>query len=261
MDTGARFCWTELGTTDVGKAARFYGRLLGWSEQLQPLRARSGRSLDYTILALGGRNVGGLHPLIGTQRKQGMPPRWLSYVFVADASAATARAGELGAAILAGPLDVSDLGRMSILQDPLGALFGIWQAGRLDRGFQARDEPGFPCWFEHVSADVSGAARFYGALFGWSPRSLGQAGASRILLEEGGSPVAGLTPSAHYDAGLSTQWLTFFQVVDCETSCQKLVAQQGSVIVAPIGTGEAERFLLARDPQGAAFGLLARADR
>jgi predicted enzyme related to lactoylglutathione lyase len=259
LEKTAGFCWTELSTTDVAKATKFYARLFGWSNDPQPIRAKSGRTIDYTLLVIGRRNVGGLHPLVGSQRMLGASPRWLSYVFVDDVVAFTARAGELGATILANPLPVSDLGRLSILRDPQGAHFGAWQAMRLDGAFQTRNEPGFAGWFEHVSPDVSGAARFYGSLFGWSPRSSDRD--SRVLLERDGVGIAGLSSSAQYGRDLSCQWLTFFQVQDCEASCEKITSLQGSVVVPPAGAPAAARFAVARDPQGAAFGILTRPSR
>ncbi len=252
LDTNARFCWTELGTTDKDKAERFYSRLLGWECTAPPLRTRSGQLIDYALLCISGRYVGGLYPMFRTQKKQGARPQWLSYVQVDDAASTAAAAKRLGASVLAGPLDVFDLGRLTILRDPQGASFGAWQPLRLGAGFQTRDEPGFASWFEHVSDDVELAIRFYGALFGWS-RPSAQHG-ERVLLEQGGAPVASFTVRTQPRA--SPQWLTFFQVTDCDASCQKLVSLQGSVLAQPSGASGSHRHAVVSDPQGAAFGLL-----
>lgn len=254
MDTNARFCWAELSTTDRDKAERFYSRLLGWESTPPPLRTKNGQLIDYTLLCLGGLYVAGMYPMFGAQRKQGARPRWLSYVFVEDVASTTARAEELGASVLAGPVEIFDLGRMSILRDPQGALFGTWQGMRLGGGFQTRNQPGFASWNEHASADAAVAVRFYGSLFGWSRRSGDPHGGERILLEQGGAPVAGFTSRA--EAKASPQWLTFFQVSDCDASCQKLASLQGSVLAQPSGVPGSGRIAVVSDPQGAAFGLL-----
>ena len=256
MATDARFCWTELSTTDKEKAERFYSRLFGWEVVPQPLWTRSGLSIDYTLLRIRGQNVGGMYPLVGGQRKQGTPPRWLSYVFVEDAASTARRAEALGASVLAGPLDVFDLGRLSILRDPEGVLFGTWQAIRLGSEFQARNQPGCASWFEHVSADVPRASRFYASLFGWSRRSSDQESGERVLLEQAGVAVAGFRSRAHSTGTLSPQWLTFFQAEDCDATCQKVASQQGSVIASPIDAPHSARLAVVSDPQGAAFGLL-----
>jgi hypothetical protein len=254
LDTNARFCWTELGTTDKDKAEKFYSRLLGWESTPPPLRTRSGQLIDYSLLCLGGRYVGGLYPMFRTQKKQGARPQWLSYVQVEDAAVTAKTAKQLGASVLAGPLDVFDLGRLMILQDPQGASFGAWQALRLGGGFQTRDEPGFASWFEHVSDDVEPAVRFYGALFGWSRATSVAPGGNRVLVEQGGAAVAGFT--ARTESKAPPHWLTFFQVSDCEAACQKLVSLQGSVLAPPGSTPGSGKLAVVSDPQGAAFGLL-----
>lgn len=255
LDTHARFCWTELGTTDKEKAEKFYSRLLGWDSTPPPLRTKSGQLIEYSLLCLDTRYVGGLYPLFRTQKKQGARPQWLSYVQVEDAASTAKAAQQLGASVLAGPLDVFDLGRLTILRDPQGASFGAWQPLRLDGGFQTRDEPGFATWCEHMSDDPELAIRFYGALFGWSRPSSGPGG-ERVLLEVGGMPVAGF--AVHAQPRSSSQWLTFFRVADCDASCQKVVSLQGAVISQPSGTPASGRSAVVSDPQGAAFGLLTR---
>ena len=255
METDARFCWTELSTTDAEKAEKFYARLFGWERTPPQLWLNPGKALDYTIMCLHGAFVGGLHPMSGAQRRQGARPRWLSYVKVRDAAASAERARGLGASLLVGPLDVFDLGRLSILRDPSGAFFGTWQSIGLDRDFQGQASPGFASWFEHVSEDVPRAARFYVELFGWSQRSTGADG-ERILLERDGVPVAGLRTNVHPGGKLPPQWLTFFQTEDCEASCKEAVAQRGSVVAPPAEAPPSRRLAIVSDPQGAAFGLV-----
>jgi predicted enzyme related to lactoylglutathione lyase len=52
---------------------------------------------------------------------------WMPYVGVADIKASTAKAKSLGAAVLRDVTEVMDLGWLSILKDPTGALIGLWQ--------------------------------------------------------------------------------------------------------------------------------------
>ena len=49
------------------------------------------------------------------------PPHWNCYVTVDDVDAAAARAGELGATIVAEPFDVMTAGRSAVFTDPVGA--------------------------------------------------------------------------------------------------------------------------------------------
>jgi hypothetical protein len=54
-----------------------------------------------------------------------MPAQWQPYVAVDDADRTTAKAKELGGSALVEPMDVSNVGRIAVLRDPQGAVFGI----------------------------------------------------------------------------------------------------------------------------------------
>jgi predicted enzyme related to lactoylglutathione lyase len=54
-----------------------------------------------------------------------VPPHWQPYVAVGDPDATTAKAKDLGGAVLAEPMDVPKVGRIAVLRDPQGATFGI----------------------------------------------------------------------------------------------------------------------------------------
>ena len=56
---------------------------------------------------------------------EGMPPFWGVYFAVADCDETVAKAKELGASVLAEPMDVPGVGRMSAMLDPQGAAFSV----------------------------------------------------------------------------------------------------------------------------------------
>ncbi|HEX6885010.1 MAG TPA: VOC family protein [Planctomycetota bacterium] len=253
MDPRAGFGWSELSAADPDVAVRFFGRFLGWERDRHGLAGRT-QPIEYSLLTCRGRNVAGLYPMVAAQRKRGVASQWLSYLFVADVDACAQQARALGAELLAAPREVFQLGRMAIVRDPQGALLGLWQARHLGSEFQARGEAGFVSWQEHVSDDVPGAARFYAELCGWQARAL--PGTGRSLLEGAGGPLAGLSSADLPGGHLAPQWLTFLRVADCAAACDELVRLGASLILPPQGAPEAGVFAVARDPQGAAFGLL-----
>ena len=55
----------------------------------------------------------------------GAPTFWLCYVVVADADASLAKVVELGGKILAPVMPVPGVGRIAVIQDPLGAVIGL----------------------------------------------------------------------------------------------------------------------------------------
>ncbi len=157
-----RFCWYELGATAPAAAEQFYGALFGWRAAHVPEGEER-----YTLAQSEGRDVAGIYQLNAEQIGMGIPPRWLLYVAVADADETTAKAQAAGGSVLMGPMDVMDVSRMSVLQDPAGAVFAVWQALQHPAS-QVIDAEGTWCWPELATRDVAGSKEFYAKVFGWS---------------------------------------------------------------------------------------------
>ena len=104
--------WNDLLTPDVEASAAFYRELFGWT--IEPIPGAGGQ---YWSIANGGDSNGGMMPL-----PPGGHPAWNLYFGVEDAEAAIARAGELGAQVVMGPMDVPG-GRFAVLRDPQNAVF------------------------------------------------------------------------------------------------------------------------------------------
>ena len=86
------------------------------------------------------------------------------------------RGGGRGSATRAGavtlePQDVMDLGRTAIFADPAGPPFAVWQPGRR-AGLGVVNAPGSWNWSNLHARDLDGAARFYGAVFGWEASTI-----------------------------------------------------------------------------------------
>jgi predicted enzyme related to lactoylglutathione lyase len=56
-----------------------------------------------------------------------MPPHWLTYVGTDDVDATAAKAKDLGGNVIVEPADIPEVGRFSIVADPTGAVFGLFQ--------------------------------------------------------------------------------------------------------------------------------------
>ncbi len=111
------FCWADLSTGDPARAAEFYSGLFGWTTD----RSKD----DYTHIRNNGEYIGGIPP--ASVRQAGVPPHWLLYFQVDDCDASTAKAKELGANVYMGPMTIERVGRMSVLADPQGAVFSLFQ--------------------------------------------------------------------------------------------------------------------------------------
>ena len=58
----------------------------------------------------------------------GAPSAWLAYVQVDDIAAATAKAKLLGGTVMKDVTEVMGAGWLSFIEDPTGAILGLWQA-------------------------------------------------------------------------------------------------------------------------------------
>jgi predicted enzyme related to lactoylglutathione lyase len=112
-------------------------------------------------------------------------------------------------------------------------------------------------WADLVTPDLDGAKRFYGALFGWTFRSVpGDSNYALALLD--GEPVAGLFQKA-LAAGQSQQpaWLTFLAVRDVDAAQQGAVQHGGKVLFKAHNYPHRGRQVVLADPDGAVFAVLA----
>lgn len=110
------FIHIELQTKDVDISKKFYSYLFDW--KLEDIHGK-----DYTMIDVGDGTGGGImkNPLPGTS------DNWLPYILVADVIASTKKALALGAAICKDVTEIPGLGWFSVISDPTGAAFGLWQ--------------------------------------------------------------------------------------------------------------------------------------
>ena len=113
--------WHELATTDVAGAKAFYTGMFGWGWQDMDM----GEMGVYNVIQQGDEAHGGVMDMPEGQRNAGVPCHWMNYIQVDDVDASAAKAKSLGGQIHAEPFDIPNVGRMSVIQDPQGAVFSI----------------------------------------------------------------------------------------------------------------------------------------
>jgi predicted enzyme related to lactoylglutathione lyase len=118
-----QFCWLDLAAADSDRARDFYGSLFGWNAQEQ----RIGKGAFARFLS-GGTEIASFYQLSGRHLAQGVPSHWTPYVSVTNADRTASQAAALGAAVVVEPFDVPGIARIALVQDPVGAAFGVWQA-------------------------------------------------------------------------------------------------------------------------------------
>ncbi len=161
---------------------------------------------------------------------QGAPPFWTSYVDVVDADETTTKAKELGAVVIRGAFDVFTLGRMSVIQDPTGAVFATWQAGE-HHGAQLVNEPGALAWNELMTRDLDGSKSFYSDLFGWECNTAQMGSMTYTEIKNAGQPNGGMMEIMEHMGPIPPNWMVYFATADCDATVAKAIELGGSITV------------------------------
>jgi len=115
------FCWNEVMSTDPEVLKSFYTGLFGWSVTESPM----GDQGSYYIFKIGDKETAGL---MKVPTDCPAPPSWMTYIFVSDLEGSTKKAEELGAKVLQPVTPIPDIGRFTVIQDPQGAVLGLFSA-------------------------------------------------------------------------------------------------------------------------------------
>lgn len=241
------FCWVELATSDAAGAKAFYGELFGWQAHDMPADEHG----VYTMLKLHGKDVAGLYELGPEQRAQNVPPHWFSYVAVDDADAATEKVGALGGTVIAPATAVDPAGRMAIVQDPTGAVFGLWQAGE-HIGARLVNMPNTWVWNELNCIDTDKAAAFYGGLLGWTSQATPMGdGVVYTSFQNQGRMTGGMASMNPESGEMPAAWSVYFMAADCDATVAKAADLGGTVLQPAFDIANIGRFAVLQDPQGA----------
>jgi predicted enzyme related to lactoylglutathione lyase len=239
--------WVDLATSDPEAARRFYAGLFGWDYQVG-----GPDSGGYATCTIKGRKVAGIG---GEPAPDGVATAWTTYLASDDLEVTAKSVGDAGGAVVFGPADVLDLGRMLIGTDPGGALFGAWQAGA-HAGAELVNEPGAVTWNELATRDQPAARDFYGDVFGVTWTALDAPGVSYYTFEAGGRTVGG---SIHMDEvwppEIPAHWMVYFAVADTHATVAKAEELGGGVNVPPTDSPQGT-FAVLHDPQGATFSVI-----
>jgi predicted enzyme related to lactoylglutathione lyase len=238
-----RFVWHELMTPDAGAAHGFYTRVLGW--KTQPWE----QDPSYTMFAAASGPLGGTWPLETGQ------PRWIAYIGTDDIEATVREAQELGGRVTKEITSMPNGGQYALLEDPLGAPFGVY-ASTSSHGPQQAPRKGEYSWHELATDDYQAAFDFYSSLFGWE----------EVGRHEMGGPVGtyfmfGLDGVA--TGGIFNRmpemppafWLGYVRVKDVQKMVKKVKSAGGTVLTEPMEVPGGDWIAQFADPNGAIFAV------
>lgn len=243
-----QFVWYELTTPDVDAARKFYPRFTNWGTQ----------SFDenYTMFTHGGVPVAGIFRLNDEMRSTGVPPNWMPYVEVNDVDASAAKAKSLGATITVGPDDIPGTGRFAVVQDPQGAVFGIYKSTNQSNAWDGTNTVGRFSWHELMTSDYQQAAKFYSAVFGWqkiSEMDMGD-GLMYYIFGLNGKMYGGMYTTPAAMAGMHPFWLVYIHVKDVAKAVE-IATKAGANVHRPQMDIPGGSIAILGDPQGAGFAV------
>lgn len=238
--------WFDLMTSDAESARAYYHAILGWEYDI------SGPEMGhYAVGMLDGAPTAG----IGTiPEGAGFPPSWTVFFGVADADAAAKAVTGNGGTVMMGPESVADVGRYAIVQDPTGAVFGLWQPG-IHTGAGLVGEHGGMAWCEVNSRDAEKAATFYAKIFGLRDQVLEMQGSPYHMLHAADQPVCGALQMTAEWGELPPHWMTYFAVRDIEAAKATVLKHGGQVPFGPFDSPYG-KIIVTKDPQGAAVSFI-----
>lgn len=246
----SKFVWYDLMTTDLEGSKAYYGQLLGWTIGKFDL----GEMGTYDMIQNGEEPLGGymaLDPALG------IPSHWVSYVAVENVDACCEKAIALGGKVCVPAMDIPNVGRFAVLEDPQGGIFSPYQSSEAcgeTPPCEGKDPAGRFVWNELLTSDPVAAAAFYTALFGWGHRTeqMGDFGEYHLFLlgEEmvGGMMKAPLPQPRPY-------WMPYLGVPQVDAAAQKAIALGGVQFVPPTDIPTVGRFAVVQDPAGAIVAL------
>lgn len=241
-----RFLWYDLNTTDVAGAKAFYTQVVGWT--VTPFDEK------YEMFTADAP-IGGVAALNADAKAMGAPPHWLAYVGVENVDATVAQAQSLGAKAYLAGYDIPNVGRIAVLADPDGAVFGIFQPNELQSDPDAQAKPGEVIWHELMATDYETSFSFYEGLFGWQHTdSMDMGPMGTYFMFGAGKQALGGVMNRPAEMPASA-WLYYIDVADLDAALGRVTDNGGKVVNGPMEIPGGKRVAQCQDPQGAMFAL------
>ena len=245
--------WTDCATTDLSAAEEFYAAVLGWTAE----RVNAADGGAYSLQRLDGKLVAGIYELNQEMLSMNVPPHWATYIEVDDVDAALERVKAEGGTAFGPPIDEPEVGKIAIIQDPVGAIVRLWSS-QPEYGGEVFNVPGAMIWNELLTKEPAKAAAFYEKVLGVEVETFDQPKPYTVLKVDG-QPVAGVLAMMPEMGDLPPSWDVYFASDDVDATARKAVAAGGEAVREPFDIPGVGRMAVLRDPQGAVFEVLTMA--
>jgi predicted enzyme related to lactoylglutathione lyase len=239
-------CWVDVTSPGLDKTIEFYKGLFGWEAHVTPQPEAGG----YTMFTLRDKYVAAGSP----PQDERSASYWTTYIASDDVDDTAKKIRDAGGTLFMDPFDVFDSGRMTVAQDPTGAVFGVWQA-KEHIGAGLANEPGTFTWNQCQTSDPARAAEFYKAVFGYGVDEMDMGGEQPFrVLSVAGKGIAGVREPVA--AGEPPHWSTVFAVADTDETVARAQELGATVLMEPLDLPDIGRIAVIKDPAGAVFQVM-----
>ena len=246
MSTGVQtrigsWVWHEHHSREAKKAQTFYKELLGWA--VEPWKP--GGDVDYTIIKSGEQMHGGFMAAQGNE-----PSHWIGHVLVDDVDETARHAEAAGGKVLAGPMEMPEVGRFAAIADPQGAVFSIFASAG-----EGPPSEGVFVWDELHTSDPGAAKSFYGEVLGWSASDSDMGGMTYTIFKRKGDRDVGGCMAIQEGMQAPPHWLVYIATQDIDKTTARAKELGATIFVEPSEIPNMGRFSVVQDTAGATFGL------
>lgn len=235
-----KFVWTDLLTTDVMKAARFYTSVFGWQADVV--------DEDYLVLSHKGKRLGGVAKNQDNEATESN--QWISFVSTSDLKKTHRYLMKSGAEVVLDPVSVEGRGEIAIYIAPDAAVFGVIDSASGDPEDIGADI-GQWVWIELWSTDTKVAAEFYADLGYEIVDNWMSDNDEDMLLVVGEIARAGIVQG--HESQTKSIWLPYILVESVEDTLLKVAEANGRSHKME-GEGKAN-IVLVEDPTGGLFAI------
>ena len=242
-----KFVWYDLFTPDMRTTGNFYQELFGWTftdtDTAHPRIKTISR--DSVPIANAVETKPG--------EKSSSESIWLGYISVPDVDKAVEQVKLQDGTIYEKPIDLADRGRVAIVIDSQGAIFGLVHS-------QDGDPPdpddmqnsfmGSELW----TTDMDRAMTFYTPLAGYEVKIVDVGpDLTYHLLQRDNIPRAGVTKILWDD--VKPNWIPYIAVKDVMAAIDKAETLGGKLLIGPPKEIQENPLAIIADPTGAVFGI------
>jgi predicted enzyme related to lactoylglutathione lyase len=243
-----KFVWFDLFTHDLQSTSLFYESLFGWSFK----ETGSTGKIVKTILRDGVPIANAVY--IKKEDPKLNASRWLSYISVEDVDRAAKLSVKNKGSVYLKPRDLKNRGRIAVVNDPQGAIFGLVTAtggDPLDSDFLVNQFLGSELW----TTNPDDALKFYNILAGYEQKLIDiKADLKYRRLVVNGRFCGGLMKLPWDD--VEPAWIPYISVKNTLETVEKAKKLGGKIIVEKDSAVQEGSIAIIADPSGAVFAII-----